>query len=93
MPELTLIVKWPDEEVQNIYSPSTIIKKYFKVGEKLSVLKFLEKSTKAFNHASKRVEEKHGFNCAASLASIHAIQQKAGELKDIGSDVEIINFC
>ena len=88
MPELTLIVKW-----QNIYSPSTIIKKYFKVGEKLSVLKFLEKSTKAFNHANKRVEEKHGFNCAASLASIHAIQQKAGELKDIGSDVEIINFC
>ena len=93
MPELILVVKWPDEEVQKLYSPSTIIREYFKVGDKITINKFLSKSTKAFNHASQRVMEVHGFYCTASTASINAIQQKKDEMTDMESYIEIIDIC
>jgi len=80
MPETILTVKWPDGEIESIYSPSTIIKKYFEPGEELDLIEFEKKSKEAFEHASKRVEMVRGFSCTAAMSSLHGIKSKVGEL-------------
>jgi len=92
MPEVTLVVKWPDEHLQNIYSPSTVIHEYFQAGQIMSVDEFLEKSTAALKHASDKVEAKFGFACTSAMASIDAVHKRSQFIEEKKSSVEIIDL-
>jgi len=91
MPERILKVKWPDQKVQAIYSPSSIIEKYFTQGQKLTVSVFKMKSNEALNHASKRVEEVYGYACSSAMNSILEINKKAELIENDQLEVEIID--
>ena len=90
MPETILTVKWPDGEVESIYSPSTIIKKYFEPGDQMKMKDFESKSQEAFEHASKRVEMVRGFACSAAMSSLHGIKAKVNTQEDEEALVTII---
>ena len=91
MPETILTVKWPDGEMESIYSPSTIIKKYFEPGDEMNLKDFENKSKEAFEHASKRVEMVRGFACTAAISSLHSIKSKVSVQEDDNALVTIID--
>ncbi|MEM6738242.1 MAG: MSMEG_0570 family nitrogen starvation response protein [Bacteroidota bacterium] len=91
MPEVNLRVKWPDEHISDVYSPSTIVRQYFSSGDLMTVSDFVTKCTEALEHASKRVEEKFGYACTSARNSIHNVRQSAKDLKQ-DSLVEILEI-
>ncbi|WP_109832681.1 MSMEG_0570 family nitrogen starvation response protein [Reichenbachiella versicolor] len=91
MPEVNLKVKWPDNAVSDVYSPSTIVCQYFTEGDSMTVKEFVSKCTTALEHASKRVEERYGYACTSAMSSIYTVQSIA---KDQEGDktVEILEL-
>jgi len=77
MPEITLVVRYPDGVVANCYSPSTVVRQYFHAGETLPLDEFLRRSDQAFNHASERVRSKYGFACSSALAQLDTILESS----------------
>jgi len=92
MPERYLKVKWPDEEIQNIYSPSSIIDQYFDPGDHMTVANFLKKSTEALNHASDRVQQVYGYACTSAMASIDSVAKKGTTIKDHTQEIEVLDI-
>ena len=90
MPETILTVKWPNGEMESIYSPSTIIKKYFEPGDQMKIKEFENKSQEAFEHASKRVELVRGFACSAAMSSLQKIKSKVSAEENDQGVVTII---
>lgn len=80
MPETPFIVQLPDGSLKHCYSPSSIVKQYFKTGETLAAADFLTSSRKALHQASERVREKFGFTCSAAASSLEEIEDWAGAL-------------
>lgn len=91
MPETTLTVKWSKDEVESIYSPSSIIRQYFKQGETMSAADFETKSKEAFSHASRRVEEVYGYACSSAQASLARIIHKVSSFEDKDASIEIVD--
>ena len=91
MPELTIKVKWPDQDIQELYSPSSVVEQYFEVGEKMTVSDFVNTGTEALQHASRRVEEKFGFACTSAMASIQHIVGKSKEGFEQEDLIEILD--
>lgn len=81
MPEVIFTVKWPDGNVENCYSPSTIINDYLKVGEDYRLCDFVEKSSQALELASERVMKKYGFRCTSAENQISKILVSAKSFK------------
>ena len=77
MPEITLVVRYPDSVVTHCYSPSTVMRQYFRAGETLPLTEFLRRSDQAFNHASERVRAKYGFACSSALDQLETIQESS----------------
>ncbi|MEM9326691.1 MAG: MSMEG_0570 family nitrogen starvation response protein [Bacteroidota bacterium] len=92
MPERLLIVDWPDQHRQSIYSPSSIIESYFEEGDKLSSDLFVARCTRALEHASQRVQEKYGFACTAAMESIEKIKAKHEQIETDTGQVEVIEI-
>jgi len=90
MPERTLLVRWPDDKEQAIYSPSSIVDQYFSVGDKLAKEEFVAKSTEALQQASKRVEEKYGYFCSSAMASIEMVKAVASQIAEENGIVEVL---
>jgi uncharacterized repeat protein (TIGR04042 family) len=80
MPEVTFTVRAPDGAFHYCYSPSTVVKKFFAIGDQISAAEFIESSRLALTEASERVRGKFGFSCTAASASLAEIEQWAGEL-------------
>ena len=91
MPEMTLKVMWPDGSEKRYYSPSSIITKYFKGGQKMSLEEFKNTTVKAFDHASLRVEEVHGYACTSAMASKRSILRASEEFGEDDKEIEIIS--
>lgn len=92
MPQVYLKVKWPDDQVQEVYSPSTIVHDYFSPGDKMTVDEFTEKCKTALNKASDRVAEKYGFACSSAMASLDSVIKKAHDLENNSDIVEVIDL-
>ena len=73
MPVTYVHIEWPDHTIDQVYSPSRVIRKYFKPGEDLSIAMFSATCTKALNEASERVRQKFGMTCTAAMAESHRI--------------------
>ncbi len=77
MPEMHVVVRWPDDSVMACYSPSLVIREYLEVGSTYPVADFVERSRAALSIASERVREKYGFACSRAAHQLAVIEAKA----------------
>lgn len=73
MPVTYVHIEWPDHKTDKVYSPSSVIKEYFKSGEYLSIEKFLATCTKGLLEANERVRQKFGYACMSTMAESERI--------------------
>jgi uncharacterized repeat protein (TIGR04042 family) len=74
MPEVLLKFQLPDGATRRCYSPSTVIRTYFRKNETLTLAEFLDRSRRALNAASDRVRARYGYACTAAEAEISEIE-------------------
>jgi uncharacterized repeat protein (TIGR04042 family) len=74
MPEMLFSVRWPDNTVDECYSPSLVIKDYMNVGESYPVQDFVQRSRTALNIASERVRAKYGYACSSAMDQLARIE-------------------
>jgi len=86
MPEVHFHIQWPDGEITQCYSPSTIVREYFRRGATLTIEELVETSTHALGAASDRVEAKYGFACTSASSQLRDIQLRAG---NFGSEEKV----
>ncbi|MBR7827198.1 MSMEG_0570 family nitrogen starvation response protein [Actinospica sp. MGRD01-02] len=77
MPEMYVVVRWPDGVTQRCYSPSTVVADYFAAGAEYAVAEFVERSRTALGIAGERVRDKYGFLCTGASAELARIEQAA----------------
>ncbi len=75
MPEVYFTVQLPDGSQQECYSPSSVVHRYFRRDEEMSVSDFLSRSRNALTEASERVRAKFGFACSSAAAQLSEIEQ------------------
>lgn len=92
MPEVLFRVRWPDDSVNRIYSPSTVVEEYFRAGGSYAVTEFVALSRKALTEASERVREIYGFGCAQAQAQLTEIELKAAEFADLQAKIVVEGF-
>ena len=80
MPETPFTVLLPDGSLRHCYSPSSVVREFFKAGETISAADFIDSSRAALTEASERVRRKFGFACTAAASSLSQIEEWAGEL-------------
>jgi uncharacterized repeat protein (TIGR04042 family) len=90
MPEMWFEVRWPDGSSDTCYSPSLVIKDYFREGEAYPLTDFLERSRTALRIASDRVEAKYGRPCSLALGQLSAIETAASRFE---RDPDATVFC
>jgi uncharacterized repeat protein (TIGR04042 family) len=81
MPEMWFEVRWPDGSSETCYSPSLVIKDYFREGHAYAVADFLGRSRTALQIASDRVEAKYGRPCSLALGQLSAIETAASRFE------------
>ncbi|MEO0508428.1 MAG: MSMEG_0570 family nitrogen starvation response protein [Verrucomicrobiota bacterium] len=81
MPETVFKIQLPDGRDYNCYSPSSIVRKYFSVGDKIPNVEFLKKAQESLKIASDRVEQKFGFQCSGAMNSLHDIEKLSAQFK------------
>ena len=77
MPAINFDVRWPDGSEDSCYSPSTVVRDYFKAGETMPLAEFVSKADEALDAASHRVEQKFGYFCSSAMDQLAAIKAKA----------------
>jgi len=80
MPAVNFTVNWPDGEIINYYSPSTVIHDYLSKGAGYELSEFKQKVDQALDTASERVKSMHGFYCSAASDEKSKIQHKYNQL-------------
>jgi uncharacterized repeat protein (TIGR04042 family) len=90
MPEMWFEVRWPDGSSDTCYSPSLVIKDYFREGEAYALMDFLQRSRTALKIASDRVEAKYGHACNLALGQLSAIEAAASRFD---KDPDATVFC
>jgi uncharacterized repeat protein (TIGR04042 family) len=83
MPEINFQISWPDGSEQVCYSPSLIVKEYFKPEVEYDLDEFVQAAQTALNIASDRVQAKYGRPCGLALGQLRDIESKASEYKDL----------
>ncbi|MEM9255201.1 MAG: MSMEG_0570 family nitrogen starvation response protein [Pseudomonadota bacterium] len=81
MPETRIVVRWPDGEEEQLYSPSTVIKDYLSADTSYPLEEFLQRAEQGLSAASERVQLKFGFACSAAAdqwSRIHGRAQVGG---------------
>jgi uncharacterized repeat protein (TIGR04042 family) len=77
MPEMRFRIRWPDGSSESCYSPSLVIKDFFSPGESYPLTDFVERSRRALNLASERVQAKYGRPCSRAMAQLTRIEGNA----------------
>lgn len=80
MPEITFTAELPDGSFQPCYSPSAVVRKYFKAGLELPADEFVRLSRIALTEASELVRERFGFTGVSAYTSLPEIERWAGAL-------------
>ena len=77
MPEMRFLVRWPDGRSESCYSPSLVIREYFREGDSYPLAEFVGLSREALTIASERVRAKYGHACSRALGQLARIEAKA----------------
>ena len=92
MPSMKLTIRWPNGEVENIYSPSSIVSTYFQQGETFSLDQFMHRCMQAFNHASQREAQQYGDSCTSALATLGHVQNMVAALQEEPGEVMVLRM-
>ena len=93
MPSVNFTVKWPNGEVNQYYSPSTIIYDYLRVGQVYSLTDFVTQVENGLEQASERVRLRYGFSCSAAMDNLASIKRHINILSIQAQDqIEIIDM-
>lgn len=93
MPAVHFRVRWPDGGVETCYSPSTIIKEYFRVGHGYTLAEFLDLCREGLHAASERVRAVYGGSgCSRAMAQLAAIEATAQRQPSETAPVRIEGF-
>lgn len=76
MPEMTFRIRWPDGEVEDCYSPSTVIAEHLSSGTDYALADFQARATAALEAANARVRARFGMGCAHALHQIAEINRR-----------------
>ncbi|HMJ10602.1 MAG TPA: MSMEG_0570 family nitrogen starvation response protein [Polyangiaceae bacterium] len=79
MPEVYFRIQWPNGDVHDCYSPSTIIEQHLEVGTEYSVSEFVELASRTLGIASERVRAKYGYTCSSALDQLSRIRSTSRE--------------
>ena len=77
MPEMRFVIRWPDGRQESCYSPSLVVRDYFREGESYRLEDFLSRSRTALTLASDRVRAKYGHACSLALGQLARIEARA----------------
>lgn len=91
MPITYMNIEWPNKKDDQVYSPSSIIKTFFKPQEQLTVKQFKETCTQSLEEASERVRQKFGYACTSAMAEAKRISALC-ETYDKEDSIKIISF-
>lgn len=80
MPEIIFTAELPDGSFQPCYSPSAVVRKYFRAGLELPADEFIRISRVALTEATDRVRERFGFTEVSAYNSLPEIERWAGAL-------------
>jgi uncharacterized repeat protein (TIGR04042 family) len=92
MPEIHVIVRWPDGTQEACYSPSLVMKDFFVPGEAYPIDDFTSRARQALTIASERVREKYGFACSRAAATLATIERRAAGFAARPSNVTVLEF-
>jgi uncharacterized repeat protein (TIGR04042 family) len=92
MPEVHFRIRWPDGGIDTCYSPSTVIKDFFVVGQPYPLDEFLQRSRSGLEAASERVRALYGMSCSRALGQLAAIEAKAKKQPADGAQVRVEAF-
>jgi len=81
MPEMRFVIRWPDGRRESCYSPSLVIKEFFREGEHYPLQDFLARSRGALQIASQRVQAKYGHTCSRALGQLARIEATATQFE------------
>ncbi len=81
MPEMRFVIRWPDGASETCYSPSLVIKDFFRVGEAYPVEAFAASAREALTIASDRVAARYGFPCSRALGQLARIESAAARFR------------
>ncbi len=81
MPEMRFVVRWPDGRRESCYSPSLVIKDFFREGEAYPLAEFLSRSRQALEIASDRVKARYGHACSLALGQLARIEATGAEFR------------
>lgn len=70
-------VRWPDGEVQSLYSPSLVVTDHLSVGDTYPVADFVARTRTAMRIADERVRARYGFSCAGAAATLAEVERAA----------------
>jgi len=78
MPETRFKVRWPDGQIEELYSPSSVVHDYFSAGTIYPLEDFIVRCRIALEKASTRVEAKYGYRCTSADAQLAQIERTVG---------------
>ncbi len=81
MPVTYLTIIWPNNEEDQVYSPSSVIKEFFTKESELKVDDFLITIQNALNESSERVRMKFGFACTSAESELNRIRHLCQQFK------------
>jgi uncharacterized repeat protein (TIGR04042 family) len=76
MPEMQMSILWPDGSQESCYSPSLVLKDYFRVGHSYALADFRARSRAALTIAGERVKAKFGFSCSRAAQQLARIEER-----------------
>ncbi len=82
MPVTYVYIEWPDQQKDQVYSPSSVVENYFNPEQEIPIAEFSNTCNKSLNEASHRVAQKFGFGCTSAMAELKRIQSLCQKYSD-----------
>jgi uncharacterized repeat protein (TIGR04042 family) len=93
MPEMRMSIRWPDGAQESCYSPSRVLRDYFRVGQSYALTDFRDRSRAALTIASERVHTKFGFPCPRAADQLARIEERCRAFASLpGAQVHVEAF-
>ena len=71
-----LELHWPDGQASRLYSPSTVVYEFLRLGESLSIAELEQRGLAALREASERVRARYGFACTRTDEEATKLKQR-----------------
>lgn len=90
MPEIHVLIRWPDGTTLAAYSPSLVVTEHFEADAVYSVPEFLTRARTAWHEASERVRARYGTPCSLAMNQLAELERAARDQPS--GDVVVAGF-